>query len=110
MVQSLLCGNSSEKVPYYRATGLAYRGKDGQNTGTAFFALRLGVVPYLLIAHGVLTLDRPQKRCVNLLHRKELLVADLEGPVRANQAIRSNRPRAPDSEVNPFFANRVSGH
>ena len=35
-----------------RTTGkkaLAYRGKGGQNTGTAFPALRLGVVPYLLI-------------------------------------------------------------
>ena len=35
-----------------RTTGkkaLAYRGKGGQNTGTAFPALRLGVVLYLLI-------------------------------------------------------------
>ena len=34
-----------------RTTGkkaLAYRGKGGQNTGTAFPALRLGVVRYLL--------------------------------------------------------------
>ena len=34
-----------------RTTGkkaLAYRGKGGQNTGTAFLALRLGVVLYLL--------------------------------------------------------------
>ena len=34
-----------------RTTGkkvLAYRGKGGQNTGTAFPALRLGVVLYLL--------------------------------------------------------------
>ena len=36
-----------------RTTGekaLAYRGKAGQNTGTAFPALRLGVVLYLLIS------------------------------------------------------------
>ena len=39
VVQGLLCGNSSEKVPY--------RGKGGQNTGTACLALRLGVVLYL---------------------------------------------------------------
>ena len=31
---------------------LAYRGKGGQNTGTGFPALRLGVVLYLLISAG----------------------------------------------------------
>ena len=38
-----------------RTTGkkaLAYRGKGGQNTDTAFLALRLGVVLYLLIYVG----------------------------------------------------------
>ena len=48
VVQGLLCGNSSEKMPYYRKKALAYRGKGGQNTGNAFLALRLGVVLYLL--------------------------------------------------------------
>ena len=31
VVQGLLCGNSSEKVPYYREKGLAYSRKGGQN-------------------------------------------------------------------------------
>ena len=38
-----------------RTTGkkpLAYRGKSGQNTGTAFPALRLGVVLYLPRSHS----------------------------------------------------------
>ena len=35
------CRTTEEKA-------LAYRGKGGQNTGTAFSALRLGVVLYLL--------------------------------------------------------------
>ena len=45
-----------------RTTGkkaLAYRGKGGQNTGTGFPALRLGVVRYLLSkdpSEGVATL------------------------------------------------------
>ena len=42
VVQGLLSGNSSEKAPYYREKALAYRGKGGQNTDTAFLALRLG--------------------------------------------------------------------
>ena len=49
VVQGSLCGNSSEKLPYYREKALAYRGKSRQNTNTAFLALRLGVVLYLLI-------------------------------------------------------------
>ena len=39
-----------------RTTGkkaLAYRGKGGQNTDTAFLALRLGVVLYLLTRHNM---------------------------------------------------------
>ena len=48
-----------------RTTGkkaLAYRGKGGQNTGTAFPALRLGVVLYLLIvgAGGLIIFSGPK--------------------------------------------------
>ena len=41
--KGLLCGNSSEKCRTTRQKALAYRRKGGQNTGTAFPALRLGV-------------------------------------------------------------------
>ena len=48
VVQDLLCGKSTEKVPYYRGKGsLACRGKSGQHTGNDFLALGLGVVLYL---------------------------------------------------------------
>ena len=58
-----------------RTTGkkaLAYRGKGGQNTGTVFFALRLGVVLYLLknfcflrgLGLGAREENRP-KRCLS---------------------------------------------
>ena len=36
--------NGTQKVPYYRKKAPAYRGKSGQNTGTDFLALGLGVV------------------------------------------------------------------
>ena len=42
VLRRLLCGNSSEKAPYYRGKkALACRGKGGQNTDSAFLALRL---------------------------------------------------------------------
>ena len=41
VVQDLLCGNDTQKVPYYRKKAPAYRGKSGQNTGTDFLALGL---------------------------------------------------------------------
>ena len=47
VVQDLLCGKSTEKVPYCREKSLAYRGKSGQNTGNDFLALGLGVLLYL---------------------------------------------------------------
>ena len=45
-----------------RTTGekaLAYRGKGGQNTDTAFLALRLGVVLYLLNSRHLVSLEDP---------------------------------------------------
>ena len=48
VVQGLLCGNSSEKAPYYREKGPGVQGKGGQNTDTAFLALRFGAVLHLL--------------------------------------------------------------
>ena len=55
-----------------RTTGkkaLAYRGKGGQNTGTAFIALRLGVVLYLLTvgtrhAFFSITFIQASKQCL----------------------------------------------
>ena len=74
VVQGLLCGHSSltEKGPYYREKGWAYRGKGGQNIGAAFPALRLGVVLYLL-AHCFL-MAKCTKACDprDLLQRSEL--------------------------------------
>ena len=52
VVQGLLCGNSSEKVPYYREKGPGVQGKRWPKyrySGTGFTALRLEVVLYLLI-------------------------------------------------------------
>ena len=51
-----------------RTTGkkaLAYRGKGGQNTGTAFPALRLGVVLYLLISGVKIDSKRPSSKALN---------------------------------------------
>ena len=50
VVQDLLCGNDTQKVPYYRKKAPAYREKSGQNTGTDFLALGLRVV--LSLASG----------------------------------------------------------
>ena len=54
-----------------RTTGkkaLAYRGKGGQNTGTAFLALRLGVVLYLLPLKGPTGhAESWRRRCFNAL-------------------------------------------
>ena len=42
VVQGPLCGNSSEKsAVLQRKKALAYRGKAGQNTGTAFSCLKV---------------------------------------------------------------------
>ena len=49
VVQGLLCGHSSEKVPHYKGKGAGVQEKGGQNTDTPFLALRLGVVLYLPI-------------------------------------------------------------
>ena len=48
VVQGLLCGNSSEKVPYYRGKGPGAQGKRWPKYRYCFLALRLGVVLYLL--------------------------------------------------------------
>ena len=50
VVQGLICGNSSEKVPYYRAKG---PGVQGKRWPKYILALRLGVVLHHLREVGV---------------------------------------------------------
>ena len=59
VVQGFLCVNSSEKAPYYREKGPGVHEEGGQNTDTAFLALRLGVVLYLPIALREIKLGEP---------------------------------------------------
>ena len=40
VVQDLLCGNDTQKVPYYRKKAPAYRGKSGQNSETGRIRFR----------------------------------------------------------------------
>ena len=73
-----------------RTTGkkaLAYRGKGGQNTGTAFPALRLGVVLYLL-RMDLETMPLPIARWVE--HRVSGTSRDIGGKV--HEACRTSKP------------------
>ena len=51
VVQGLLCGSSSEKVPYYRAKGLGVQGKRWQNYRYCFSCLKVrgGALPSKLL-------------------------------------------------------------